>query len=327
MKQDELIAKTIFPVTPKHQYISVRSFTTGQERDLAQQKNARQWPNIRPNSTLICAMGNHWAPGSWNRVVDMWQYSTSQGIYVAIQEVQDRCFNPYDALGTMRNEAILTADGEGFEYLMYIDNDVLPPPDTLKRLLAWDMPIVVPLVLEPGTRKQLSGPQVQPNTGLHLGKWAVLSMMLFKTSVFRPYLGHFWSDAIGADEGFHFQRLWAETGHRVYIDSNTQVEVQGEPLYPLAMNRFSFEERTNIQKRTIERLNRPADRRAINPLGPNVIDGDYMPFVLPPEAKSAGMLTVAVPPPSTFFGWNAGGTLATNGSKPKEEVRTYGWSS
>ena len=311
MDQAELLAKTVTPTTPKHAYVSVRSYPTVQEQQLAMKQNERQWPHIRPHSVLIAAMGYHWAPTAWNKVIDMITETQKQGAYVALQEIQDRCLRPYDALGTMRNEAILQADSEGFEFLCYVDNDVLPKPDTLLRLLAWDMPIVAPLVLEPGTGKQLSGPAVQANSGLHPAKWAVLSMLLFRTAVLRPYRGMFWSDAVGADEGFHFQRLWAETGHRPYLDSNTQLVVAGEPLYPLAVNRFSPEEREKFWQSKTEKLNRPPDRRAVDPFGPGIVDGDYMPFVLAAESKTQPGSQLPTPPPAAGgAGWGQNGKAA-----------------
>lgn len=318
MDQAELVAKTVSPATPKHSYVSIRSFPTDGELKLAQQKMNTGWVHIRPSSVLVCAMGYHWPQGSWNRVVDMMQYTQQAGSYVGLQEIQDRCLNPYDALGTMRNEAILTAESEGFEFLLYVDNDIQPKPDTLSRLLAWDMPIVAPLVLEPGTSKQLSGPAMQPNSGLHPGKWSVLSMLLFRTAVLRPFRGRFWSDAIGADEGFHFMTLWAEVGHRVYIDTNTQLIVGKEPLYPLASNRFSPEERTKFWNDKLQGLLGPPDRRAINPFGPGVVDGDYMPFAAQPQGQPA-----ATPQKLLTAGWGQ-----RNGHEDeKKEVSAHAWGS
>ena len=31
----------------------------------------RGWSHCRPNSTLIAAIGNHWAPGAWQYAMDM----------------------------------------------------------------------------------------------------------------------------------------------------------------------------------------------------------------------------------------------------------------
>ena len=137
--------KERFPVMPASRHTVFRSFPSGPELQAAQGQMERGWPHMRPNSVLVAAMGNHWkAPGSWNKVIDMLDYTTNQGVYCAFQEVQDRCFNPYDALGTMRNEAALTALTEGFQYLCYIDNDVLPEPDCLYRLLQRGQSITAP---------------------------------------------------------------------------------------------------------------------------------------------------------------------------------------
>ena len=324
MDQAELAAKTVYPTTPKHSYVSVRSYATDAERQIATNEMPRTWPRIRPKSVLICAMGYHWSPTSWNKVADMLLYTQKQGTYVGLQEIQDRCMDPYDALGTMRNEAIMQAEGEGFEYLLYVDNDIQPQPDCLSRLLSWHMPIVAPYVLEPGTGKQLSGPPVAANSGLHPGKWAVLSMLLFHVNVFKPFMGHFWSDAIGADEGFHFQRLWTQTGHIPYLDTNTQLVVSGVPLYPLALNRYSWEDRQQVWKDKIAKLNAPPDRRPIDAFGPGVVDGDYMPFAPNAPAQAApvtvvsGSIVKQIEPAS----WGAAPVIVDATAK---EVARYGW--
>ena len=226
-------------VTPKHRYIALRSFVTQQERTLAQNRTNIEWTHIRPNSILVAAMGNHWAPGAWQRVSDMIMYTNHNGHYCALSEIQDRCLDPYDALGTMRNEAMITARTEGFEWLCYLDNDVLPAKETLLNLLRWDLPIVAPFVVEPGSGRQLHGPPHQPNSGLRPVKWCVLSMLIFRVSIFNCVGPRFWSDAVGADEGFHFQTLWLY-GHRPYLDTNTQLVVAYQPTYPLATNRLSY---------------------------------------------------------------------------------------
>lgn len=196
------------------------------------------WPHIRPNSVLVAAMGNHWRGPSYNKVIDMVDYTQAQGVYCALSEIQDRCFNPYDALGTMRNEAILAALGEGFQYICYIDNDVQPDQDCIIKLLNWNMPIVAPYIVEPGTGKGLFGPDLKPATGLQRAKWCVLSMLLFQTAIFRQIGPEFWRDAIGADEGYHFQKL-AYYGYHLFIDTGVQLVVGGRPLFPLALNRMS----------------------------------------------------------------------------------------
>ena len=232
-------AKERYPVAPQARHTILRSYPSAPELQNAHLQMERGWTHIRPNSVLLAAMGNHWKGGGWNKVVDMIDYTQEQGVYCGLSEIQDRCFNPYDALGTMRNEAILTALGEGFQWLCYIDNDVKPEKDFLLRLLRWQEPVIAPYVVEPGTGHKLFGPgNIEVNTGLQRAKWSVLSMLLFNVSIFHAIGPEFWRDAIGADESYHFNKLHFY-GYQLHIDTTTQLEVGGRPLYPLAMNRVS----------------------------------------------------------------------------------------
>ena len=227
-----------FPVTAASRHTVFRSYPSQPELQNGHRQMERGWSHIRPDSVLVAAMGNHWRGPSWNKVIDMVDYTQAQGVYCAMSEIQDRCFNPYDALGTMRNEAILTALGEGFQYLCYIDNDVQPEPDFLIKMLSWGMPVTAPYVVEPGTGKGLFGPALTPATGLQRAKWTVLSMLMFQTAVFRQIGPEFWRDAIGADEGYHFQKL-AYYGYQLFIDTGLPLVVGGRPLFPLAINRMT----------------------------------------------------------------------------------------
>ena len=247
------------PITPKHRYMKIRSFVTAQERDRAISPTAARWEHIRPDSVLICPMGYYYPPGCWQKICDMMMFTQSQGLHVGMQELQDRCFNPYDALGTMRNEAIMIAQNEGFEWLLYLDNDVMPDRDCLLRLLNWQLPIVSPYVAEPGTGRRLFGPDWNPNQGIRPAKWTVLSMLLMRTSVFNCMgtPSRFWSDAIGADEGYHFQTLW-HYGHQPWVDTNTQLVTAGGPHYPLSSNRLNPEQRRELWERISKnRVNGP----------------------------------------------------------------------
>ena len=301
---------TASPVTDKHRYMSVRSFASDRERQITANPGLPRWTHIRPNSVLIAAMGYHWKQGSWQRVVDMMQHTIEQGSYVALQEIQDRCFEPYDALGTMRNEAALSAVNEGFEWLLYVDNDVLPERDTLVRLLNWQLPILAPYVVEPGTGRRLFGPGWDPNSGLKPAKWCVLSMLLMRTSIFNCVGPRFWSDAVGADEGYHFQTLW-HYGHQPWIDTNTPLVVAGIPHYPLASNRLTSAQRAAMWDKINAPRNEPPDRRPITTDAPNVIDGEYLPFAPPPG-------TEGVPKPVL--------APAPDGSKAVANVPSEGWS-
>ncbi len=282
------IEETVSTILPKERLVVLRNFANPAEQQMGKERLERSWGHVRPNSVLVAAMANHWAPGAWHRVADMLNYTTQTGLCCALDEIQDRCFQPYDALGTMRNEAILHALNEGYEWLCYVDCDVEPEPDTLVRLIRWDMPIVAPYVVEPGTGKPLHGPMWPANTGLHTIRWCVLSMLLFRTSVFNCVGPRFWGDAMGADEGYHFKTLW-HYGHRPYLDTNTRLVTASRPTYPLATNRMTWEQRQEFWKRKLDGMRQPPDRRpytqAVDPK--LVIDGEYMPFnILPGQTQA-----------------------------------------
>lgn len=273
-------------LSEKYRYVHVRSFASPEEHKRGSELQNARWNHMRPDSTLVCAMGFHWSKEglAWQKVCDMIEFTQERGYYVALSELQDRCYEPYDALGTMRNEAILMAQNEGFERLLYIDNDVLPEPDCLFRLLQHEHSIVVPFMAEPGTGRQLSSPAIGINSGIQPAKWSVLSMMLFKTSVFNCTGPNFWRDAIGADEGFHFQLLW-HFGHRPWVDSGIQLVTAGGPTYPLSTNRLTKPERDELWEKRNEKRNLPPDRSPKDPDGKNVLpNGEYFPWH--PDAAS-----------------------------------------
>lgn len=303
-------------VTPQHGIVHLRHYPTPRELEEARRRSTTSWGHIRPNSVLVCAMSNHYAPTAWQHIIDMVLYSNEQGIHCGFSEIMDRCFNPYDALGTMRNEAWIDAATEGYEWLCYVDCDIQPEKDALLRLLKWDMPVVVPYIVELGTGKKLHGPGWEPNTGLRAVRWAVLSMLLMRVSVLKPFRGRFWGDAMGADEGYHFKTLWSETGHRPYLDTTVQVPTARKPTYPLATNHMlrdgqekvkldskvmnelvkavpglqweeirqwikdvvGVTEREEFWRQKLERFAQAPDRRPVDPNSPHVHDGMYMPF-------------------------------------------------
>lgn len=269
----------------------MRPFASPQEQQRQEAKNTDGWgAYLKPDSVLIAAMGAHWSPMSWAKVADMVAFTNQAGIYCGLIEVMDRCSNPLDAMGTMRNEAIMLAKSAGYEYLCYVDNDVLPEPDTLVRLIQRQVPIIVPFIPEPGTARKLHGPERNPNTGVWPMKWSVLSMLLFWMPVFNSVGERFWSDAIGADEGFHFQALWCK-GHRLYMDTDVQVVTTHKPNYPLQMRSMTKEQREAHLEGMRERLRQPPDRRAIMDGNPKVINGIYMPFINQPPAPPTTVTT------------------------------------
>ena len=190
--------------------------------------------HIRPYSTLVAAMGDHWHPGCREAVEAMVQYSADQGQAVGFYEERDRCFRPYDAMGVMRNAAYMRAIADGYEFILYVDNDVLPPKDALHSLSQRFAPIINPIVLyADGENHGLLMPQLPRGQGLVLVTSCVLSFLLVKTAVFLPWATvPFWQDAIGADDQYHFMRF-GMAGHLPFVDTDVTVTCVSPPHYPL----------------------------------------------------------------------------------------------
>ena len=189
--------------------------------------------HIRPWSTFIAAMGPHWKPGSKEAVMEMAKHTYDQGIEVAFAEIQDMCYQPFDSLGTMRNSAIERALRGGWEYILYVDNDVLPPKDALHKLLGRGVPVITPKVkYADGKDYGLTMPHLEEGKGLAVISSGVLSFLLLRVSVLRLLPG-FWENALGAGEKYHFDKLEALTGHILYCDTDVVVECLAGPHFPL----------------------------------------------------------------------------------------------
>ena len=190
-------------------------------------------PHISPGSVLVAAMGAHWYPGCLEAMKAMAKHTLMAGRFVRFYAEQDRCYEPYDGLGTMRNLAYMRAIQEGFEYILYVDNDVLPEKDALVRLQDRCLPIMSPRIAFPdGLDYNMPQATIPENSGLVMGTSVLLSFLLFKTEVFLPFaLSSFWDNARGADEEFHFRKL-AMLGHHPMVDTSTLVKVQNAPHFP-----------------------------------------------------------------------------------------------
>jgi hypothetical protein len=281
LAEDGTVPPAQAPVEGIPGLLALRPTLTPPEQERQTRKQADGWGRLHPDSVLVAAMGNHWIPSAWQRVADMVTFTLRQGIQCGLQEMMDRCHQPYDGLGTMRNEAILMAMNEGFEWLCYVDDDIMPEPDTLLRLLNHQLSVIAPYMVEPGTGKPLHGPSMAVGSGLHLAKWTVLSMLLFRVDVFNCTGPNFWRDALGADEGYHFQLLF-HYGHRLFIDTAIPLQIGKRPLYPLSYKRMLPQERMEHEERLRARLAQMPDRRPIDPDSPLVRNGVYMPFAVPP---------------------------------------------
>ena len=271
------------------QLTQVRWYRSDQERDHSQKRqSSHRWPHAAPMSVLVASVGNSWKDDSWAKVMDMCEFAHKEGIPVDFREFQNRCFNPYDSLGTMRNEIFTSALSGGYEYVMMVDNDVKPEPDTLYRLLMHDLPLVSPYVEEPLDEKTgrpkrvLHGPFREPYSGAYSVKWNVLTMLLFKVNYAKALGNDFWQDAIGADEGYHFQKSYEKTGVYPQVDSSIVLKAGGAPLYPLTVRKSGNYEEVWEERR--QRFDSVPQRSPIWGDDPRrTAEGVYLPFIPFPE--------------------------------------------
>ena len=191
--------------------------------------------HVSPGSTLIAAIGQHWHPESFEAVEEMALTTAKAGYDICFYEEHDRCYHRFDAIGLMRNMAYMKAIREGWEYLLYVENDVIPKPDALIQLLKHpELPVVSPIIrYADGDSHGQTLPEFKDNSGVFMITSCVTSFLLFQTAVFLPWaLGGFWESVIGADELYYFTKM-AQTGIRPFIDTSVEVIVLEGPHYPL----------------------------------------------------------------------------------------------
>ena len=276
---------------------AVRWYRSETERlHATKRQGSHRFPHAAPFSVLVGTVGNSWKGDSWGRVMNMCDFAHAQGISITFQEFQDRNFEPYDALGTMRNEIFARAIGGGYEFCLMIDNDVRPQEDTLYRLINRDLPLVSPFIEEPVTsenkqtaRRVLHGPFRESYMGMYNVSWNVLTMMLWKTNFINALGDQFWGDSIGGDEGYHFQRMYAKTGVYPVVDSDVVLEAGGSPLYPLTVKKSGdWDKPGGVKDQRIAKFNSIPERGPLIQGDPRVTpEGVYLPFMQPPQPEPA----------------------------------------
>lgn len=194
--------------------------------------NAPHFSHLKPMSVLVTPIGNMWVENAWHRFQDMVVHSSEQiGRTVAVEEIHDNCTLPFDHIGQMRNSAMLTALDGGFDWWFMIETDVLLEVDTLERLLAWDRPVIAPLMVDDEKGSPLTSPKLKANTGLQRVIWTVNTAILFNVKVFNATGPDPWGTHFGLNEYQFFQKL-AHYGHHAYVDTNTVIHVAKAPSFP-----------------------------------------------------------------------------------------------
>ena len=280
------------------------SFGKGDE--LLGAKMAHRMPHIAYQSVFIAVIGNMWEPGCWWRFQDMVKHTEAEGYDVSYQEIDDYSFiRPRDAIGTMRAMAAMMALDAGFEWCLMVDTDVQLEKDTLIKLLQWESPITFPYLVDienkwPGAT--LMRPVRQPNTSIHPVVWAAMSCMLFNTNVFNALPAHAW---YGHD--IHFSQYLNHVGHRIWVDTNTIVNVTKGPSRHGAWTYDDIQEGMRKTYHTMRNVDR--DRRP--PEGYDPVFGEA-------EVTPDGAYWTANPP------WRKKARVMNNDFGRPEEIKTEG---
>ena len=163
-------------------HLEVRFY--GGERQHDRKFHPAKFPHVSPDSTFIASIGTCWSPGAWQKVVDMVTYTSQQGISCWLHEFTHGVGGiPCAELDALRNVACVFASSAGFEWLLIIENDILPEPDMLVRLLSYQLPVVVPYIRDKTRQKSISDPPLESNIGLQPIGWSALSCVLIWTKV------------------------------------------------------------------------------------------------------------------------------------------------
>lgn len=255
---------------PKH--LRFRYYATDAEQKRMERK--AKYPHIRPDSVLVASIGTSWEPGAWQRVVDMVTYTNFHGVCCWFSEIPDTVSQlPYQNVNHMMDSACLTASNIGVEWLMLIQNDALPEPDLLMRLLEWQTPVVVPYIYDDVLGQPIAGPVYERDTGLQPVEWACFTCILIWSKVLNCF-----ADCApfrnSTRESWFFSRL-IHYGHRAYQDTNTELKIATRPTYHGANE--SLGDLWEKWEEADQRRRRPPDRRPIDPNDLNQKAGIYLP--------------------------------------------------
>jgi len=255
-------------------HIGLRYFATDAEKRVAEETGHTKFPHLRPDSVYVIAIGTNWEPGCWQHVIDMVSHTNESDVCCWFDEIPDNMATiPYSNLNPMRDAACLYAHSLGFEWVMLIENDALPEPDMLLRLLKWNMPVIVPYIEDKVIGQSIAAPVYERGIGLQPVQWSALTCVLIWCKVLNcfPDCSPF-HDVV--TESRFFNKL-IHFGHRVYQDTDTNMKIAKRPCYAGGLSSLNklwkFWEQTDKSRR------REPDRRPIDPNSPNQIGDIYLP--------------------------------------------------
>ena len=255
--------------------VELRFFANDIEKERVFKSQHFRPAHIRAGSTIVAPIGVMWSPGAWQKTVDMVVKSNKVGVCTWLHEMVDiNAGIPYAHLNTMRDTACMYAHDTGFEWVLLIENDALPEEDLLVRLLNWDMPVVVPYIVDEVLARPICAPFYKPKSGLQPVQWSVFTCMLINTRVLNcfPFSQPFADVAI---ESGLFNKL-RHFGHKVYQDTNTELKIAKRPCYPVDHGGLEAEWKVWVDVDT--RRRQIPDRKPIDPNDKRQVNGIYMPL-------------------------------------------------
>lgn len=143
-----------------------------------------------------------------------------------------------------RNSCVAAAQDAKADYLMFIDSDMVFPPDTIDRLMAHDKDIVGGTYVRRGPPFDNLGKSIDPDqdkkSGLVEMSHIPTGMLLIKMSVFnklpKPYFRYGVEESLGIINGedMTFCRMVREAGFRIYCDIDLSMELRHIYTYMLS---------------------------------------------------------------------------------------------
>lgn len=206
--------------------------TPGDARRAEARARGRMQPShLKPNSVCIATLGHAYVPGAWAAQVDLYMH-TRKHMPCWLDEIPNFSTKPHDMLGTMRHYAWSRARDSGFEWCLLIENDVLPEPDMLERLIARDCPIIAPFQVDEEKHSILQHPHdLTHKTGLKRASFVAMSCLLLSTRVLNGFAYNPFGDGQSVPEGVFYERLFG-LGHQLWVDTDIYCRVMRTPSRP-----------------------------------------------------------------------------------------------
>jgi len=246
-------------------------FVTDEQHDLYVRRNKWSWAHGNPNSMLITPIGSMWEDGAYYHTKNMMMGVRKAGFMAWLAEINDSyCTAPYANLSAMRDDAMLRAQTLGVEWLLLIETDALPEPDTALKLVAAEAPVIAPIIIHPKTERGLGIPGYAAGVGVKPVRWVPTTMLLIRAGVLRCPEVRFGTTTT---EGEFFRRL-AHYNHQAFIHTDVILPIARPPSdFPL----LPWGKRQELFAQVDAKRRQIPNRRSLLPNDPREIEGVYSP--------------------------------------------------